>query len=271
MEECDRVQDQQNADVQRIWQDLHADIALVCLCGNHDVGNRPTAAAIDRFKSEFGDDYLAFWANGTYNIVLNSCLFSDPSAALPQYEAQLAWLEERLRYAHNHTSARQIFVFSHHPWFLYHEDEEAADLKGTSFCAGWNIPDGYFHIPLQYRKGVLNLFRRYKVAAAFCGHFHQNLIARTSFGMDLIVTGPLSVVLDSTGNASNEPKTQGIRIVRVEHDLSGEKEKAAPSTFQHEFRPLSSFSTAADATATTTTVTTTSSSSKATKKARVAV
>lgn len=244
--ECDRLQDRQNADYQKIWQNVHPDIALVCLCGNHDVGNRPTAATIEKFMNAFGDDYLAFWANGTYNIVLNSNLFSDPTAAMDLHEAQLAWLEQRLKYA-NQKGARSIFVYSHHPWFLYDENEVAEDLKGVSPCAGIiadGIPDGYFHIPLPYRKRALELFRQHKVAAAFCGHFHQNLQTKTSFGMDLIVTGSLSVVLDSTGNPNtlNEPKEQGFRVVRVKHSTDSSRNNSKPSTFEHEFRALSSFS-----------------------------
>jgi serine/threonine-protein phosphatase CPPED1 len=41
-EECDQLQEAQYTDFKRVWSLLHPDIALVCLCGNHDVGNRPT-------------------------------------------------------------------------------------------------------------------------------------------------------------------------------------------------------------------------------------
>ena len=59
------------------WQD----IPLVCLCGNHDVGNRPNAVTIEEYKREFGDDYLAFWAGGCRCIVVNTSLYNDPSDA----------------------------------------------------------------------------------------------------------------------------------------------------------------------------------------------
>ena len=116
-EECDEVQDQQNKDFQRVWRDLRPDVALVCLCGNHDIGNRPTPSSIQRYKDAFGDEFLAFWLNGTYNIVLNNVLFVDPSGAKEIFQKQLAWLEERLRYSHEH-DAKMVFVFGHHPWFL---------------------------------------------------------------------------------------------------------------------------------------------------------
>jgi hypothetical protein len=230
-EECDQIQAQQNVEFRQIWQNLHPDIALVCLCGNHDVGNRPTTATIQRFTNQYGDDYLAFWANGTYNIVLNSALFNDPTETEQLYQDQLAWLEQRLQYA-TRQKARQIFVFSHHPWFLYTEDERAEDLKGFCQVAGMTIYDGYFHIPIQYRKVALDLFQKYHVAAAFCGHFHQNLIAKTSFGMDVIITGPLSLMLQSSGIPAdfNEPQKQGYRRVLIQHDPDG-----GPTSFSHEF------------------------------------
>jgi serine/threonine-protein phosphatase CPPED1 len=239
-EECDQLQDSQNGDFVDIWKTLDPNIVLVCLCGNHDVGNRPTRASIERFRTTFGDDYLAFWANGTYNIVLNSNLWSDPTAALDLYNDQLRWLEERLVHA-TERGARLIFVYSHHPWFLYRQDEESHELHGKSPFPIPDggvayIPDGYFHIPLKYRRQALELFRKYNVAATFSGHFHQNLVATTSFGMDMIVTGPLSYMLDSTGNSEEQkqPKTQGFRIVDVEHDI----EMSGMSSFRHRYMPL---------------------------------
>ena len=49
---------QQVRDFKRVWAGLDQDIALVCLCGNHDVGNKPTRESIDHWTSQFGDDFL---------------------------------------------------------------------------------------------------------------------------------------------------------------------------------------------------------------------
>ena len=49
-------------------------IALLCLCGNHDLGNLPNKATVDLFTSRFGSDYFAFWAGGCRCLVLNSSL-----------------------------------------------------------------------------------------------------------------------------------------------------------------------------------------------------
>jgi serine/threonine-protein phosphatase CPPED1 len=238
-EECDQVQTQQDEAFQSIWSQLDPSIALVCLCGNHDVGNRPTKATIDRFKSNYGDDYLSFWANGTFNIILNSNLFSDPAGALDLYQEQVDWLRQRLAYAQQH-QAKCIFVFSHHPWFLYNDDETELTTFSPCPVEEWGkeeIPDNYFPIPLRYRRVALDLFRRYEVDAAFSGHFHQNVVSKSSFGMHMIITSSLSVVLDSNGNVHTiEPKgQQGFRLVTVQHDLVGN----GRSTFSHEFIPLS--------------------------------
>jgi hypothetical protein len=226
-EDCDRIQDQQNQDFKETWALLHDSIPLICLCGNHDVGNRPTKTSIQKFKSFFGDDYLAFWTNGSYNIVLNSVLFSNPDDAMELYDEQLTWLESRLIYAKNH-SANHIFVFGHHPWFLYSEDEEPEDLTGgCPYPKEWGksdqvFSDLYFPVPKYQRQVAMRLFHKYGVSACFSGHFHQNLVSKSKFGMQMIVTAPLSIVFESTGKPKEqnelEENGRGIRIVTVFHN-----------------------------------------------------
>eukprot|EP00536_Pseudo-nitzschia_multiseries_P011739 jgi/Psemu1/260100/estExt_Genewise1Plus.C_4130075 len=244
MDECDEIQLRQRRDFKRIWSGLHEDIALVCLCGNHDVGNRPTKRSMELYRKEFGDDYLAFWsAPNVYNIFVNTTLFSDPSGDEVTEEMardQFRWVEERLKEARatkcQPNDEAIIFVFGHHPWFLYDENEEPENMTG--FCE-WNntqIPDGYFVIPKERRIILLELFRRYGVSASFSGHFHQNLVSETSFGMKMIITAPLAAILESTGKKEkkkeqtenlilDEPDTQGVRVVEVLDDGS----------FRHEF------------------------------------
>mmetsp|Transcript_26437 Transcript_26437/g.54758 ORF Transcript_26437/g.54758 Transcript_26437/m.54758 type:complete len:593 (+) Transcript_26437:19-1797(+) len=263
-EECDAVQDRQNEDFQEVWSHLREDVAICCLCGNHDVGNRPTPTSIQRYKDAFGDEYLAFWVNGTYNIVLNNVLFVDPSGAREIFDKQLVWLEDRLKYAQEH-DAKMIFVFGHHPWFLYDENETPEDLHGLSpYPEEWQDPshpidkdtgffDAYFSIPKGYRDLALALFKKYGVNASFCGHFHQNVISKTKWGMDNIITAPLSVVFESSGKPQqHEENGRGIRIVNVElrpeqgGDLNASrgripsKQVRSGGTISHYFLPLQS-------------------------------
>lgn len=223
-EKCDEIQDHQNEAFKKTWSTLDDRIALVCICGNHDVGNHPTPASIEKFRNAFGDEYLAFWANGSYNIVLNNVLFADPSNAMTMYNEQLKWLEGRLQYA-SALRANQIFIFAHHPWFLYNDDEDPKTLTGESAFPGeWGksdrvFSDSYFSMNVKYRNIALSLFKKYNVNASFAGHFHQNLVSKASFGMDMIITAPLSMVFESTGKPKDqlelEPNGRGIRVVDV--------------------------------------------------------
>lgn len=236
VKECDELQEQQFRVVQKEWSQLHKDIALVCLCGNHDVGNRPTKASIERYTNLFGDDYLAFWANGTYNIILNSSLISsykgdgsDDPEIVEHYRNQWNWLVERLTYATSSKQARSIFIYSHHPWFLYKEDEDETQLPGRIMYwpdewgpkpAGFEgFPESYFPIPIKQRRKYLQLFQKHNVKACFSGHFHQNVVSHTSWGMAMIITGPLSLVLPSNGNPQRDDPNQtlGFRVVTVKH------------------------------------------------------
>ena len=162
-----------------MWAGLDPDIALVCLCGNHDVGNRPTRESINHWTSSFGDDYLSFWVNGTFNICLNNCLFSNPTGAPDLFDEQLQWMEGKLAYAREN-DATHIFVYGHFPWFLKHEEEGNDDLTSFSAApAGWgprgsSFADSYFTVPYEQRKIAMALFKKYDVTACFSGHFHQN-------------------------------------------------------------------------------------------------
>ena len=193
---------------------LDSRVAMICLCGNHDVGNRPNQI------STFRDDYLSFWCNKTFNIVLNTNLFSDPSDAKDLLNDQIRWLEQQLKYA-TENDASHIFCFRHHPWFLYDEEEEEEDLfnlvkvaypvKAKDFIG--DIHESYFHIKRENRKVAMDLFKKYGVAANFCGHFHQSVVTKTSFGMEHIITGPLSTIFSRSNENSLE--SNGFRVVTV--------------------------------------------------------
>jgi len=236
MDMCHEIQDKQNKDFQDAWGKLDDRVALVCLCGNHDVGNRPTRSSIQQFNRAFGDDYLSFWCNGTFNVVVNTNTFSNPDGAPELLDQQLEWLERELKHA-KECGADQIFAFGHHPWFLYDEDEVKDDLVGLSpFPKEWGpppspdagFPDHYFHIKRENRQLALNLFREYGVTASFCGHFHQNLVSKTKWGMHHIVTAPLSIYFESTGKPlQKEENGVGFRLIRVRQ-----------GHFEHEFVKL---------------------------------
>jgi serine/threonine-protein phosphatase CPPED1 len=184
------------AQVQQYKQDfsaIHDDIPLVCVCGNHDVGNRPTAKSIATYNHNFGDDYFGFWVGGVCNVVLNSSVLKDPTGAPEVLDAQQKWLDQQLAAARE-AQAKHIFLFQHHPLFLTKEDE----------------PDQYFNIPLVRRTPLLEQLKQADVRAVFAGHYHRNAYGRAG-AMEMVTTGPVGRPL------GKDPS--GFRIVTV-HETS---------------------------------------------------
>jgi serine/threonine-protein phosphatase CPPED1 len=221
------MQKRQFEDFKITWRALSADIPLICLCGNHDVGNKPTVESIARYTSQLGDDYFAFWCKGCYNVVLNSNLYYDKSNAPYLFDEQHAWVEERLKYARAH-NARRIFVYAHHPWFMDNENDADASLTGGSPIFGGKvvIPDAYFFVKYEARRELMQMFKDYGVTACFAGHYHQNLISRSTWGMPMIVTGPLcNWLLESNAKdierKENITEAAGLRIVHVDESADG--------------------------------------------------
>lgn len=172
---------------------VDADIPLVCVCGNHDIGNRPTPESISRYNENFGDDYFSFWVGGVCNVVLNSSVLKDPAGAPEVLDAQQKWLDQQLAEAQE-AHVRHIFVFQHHPLFLAEADEA----------------DQYFNIPLERRIPLLEQLNQADVRAVFAGHYHRNAYGRAG-AMEMITTGPVGRPL------GKDPS--GFRIVTV-HETS---------------------------------------------------
>lgn len=190
----------------RIARQIDPSIPLVCVCGNHDVGNRPSATTLTTYRREFGDDWFSFQVGGTYGIVLNSSLYYDPSGAPEEQERQHAWFQQELERAQA-SGAKHLFVFQHHPWFLAKPDE----------------PDQYFNIPTARRAPVLELLRKAKVRAVFAGHYHRCAYGRDG-EMEMITTGAVGKPL------GKDPS--GFRLVqvyedRIEHHYYGLEELPA--------------------------------------------
>jgi len=181
-----------DAQVKQYKQDfsaIHDEIPLVCVCGNHDIGNRPTAKSIATYKQNFGDDYFAFWVGGVCNVVLNSSVLKDPTGAPEIMAAQQKWLDKQLASARK-SQAKHIFLFQHHPLFLKKEDE----------------PDQYFNIPLARRTPLLEQLKQADVRAVFAGHYHRNSYGRAG-AMEMITTGPVGKPFGK--------EVSGFRIVSV--------------------------------------------------------
>jgi hypothetical protein len=53
-------------DFKAVFQGLDPEIPLICVCGNHDVGDQPTVESIAKYRNKYGDDFFSFWVGGRY-------------------------------------------------------------------------------------------------------------------------------------------------------------------------------------------------------------
>ncbi|XP_076329046.1 serine/threonine-protein phosphatase CPPED1-like isoform X2 [Tachypleus tridentatus] len=179
----------QEIDFKKVFSELDPEIPLVCVCGNHDIGDTPTPDSIKSYKNTFGDDYFSFWCGGMMCIVLNSQYFQDPSMVLDNAREQEIWLEEQLSLA-KLGAFQHVVVFQHIPWFLFKPDEEKE----------------YFNIDKDLRIKMLKKLQEAGVKIIFCGHYHRN--AGGSYEN-------LEVVTTSAVGAQLGTDKSGMRIIRV--------------------------------------------------------
>jgi len=177
-------QQRQVNDFKQIFADIHADIPLVCVCGNHDVGDRPNSISIDVYNNRFGDDYYSFVCRGVKFIVLNTQLYKDGRDVPAHVARQNVWLKEQLEQHHRAfntdasaaaTSATtssttttsststtgappRIIVFSHISPFI-NDPYESSE---------------YFNLAKETRLPLLQELSDAGCTHWFCGHYHRN-------------------------------------------------------------------------------------------------
>jgi len=200
------IRKRQEKDLKEIYSKLSPEIPMICVCGNHDVGNSPTHATINMFKESFGDDYFSFYKNGCCFLVLNSQFYEDASNVPDLYEQHEAWLESELDKA-GKLGVEHIVVFQHIPWFVKEAEEDKF----------------YFNVEKELRLKKLNQFHEAGVKKIFCGHYHRNA---GGFYKDL------EVVVTSAIGCQIGSDQHGMRVVTVKK-----------SGIDHEYHPLDNFPT----------------------------
>jgi len=145
--------------------------------GNHDVGNEPTIALLDRYRKIMGDDYFAVDHKGYTFIIVNTQLWKAPVA--DETEKQDAWLRETLAAAVEKDSP--VFIAGHYPLFLSDPTEK----------------EQYFNLPPDTRATLLRLFLSHKVVGVLTGHTHR-IVENTYEGMQLITSGTTSKNFDKS-------------------------------------------------------------------------
>lgn len=140
------------------FNQIKSGFAMPCYCapGNHDVGNTPTLATLQRYRQLEGRDYFAVDHKDCTFVVLNSQLWKAPVPG--ETEKQDQWLATTLREASRHH--HPVFVVEHYPIF-----EERPDEAET-----------YYDLPPAKRQELLELFRTNGVVAVLAGHTHKTLL-----------------------------------------------------------------------------------------------
>lgn len=77
-----------------VFQGLDPDVKLVCVCGNHDIGDTPTKATLQVYRNQFGSDIFSFFVGGVKFIVLNSQYFQAPDALPKETKRQLDFISK---------------------------------------------------------------------------------------------------------------------------------------------------------------------------------
>ncbi|KAK4313485.1 hypothetical protein Pmani_012242 [Petrolisthes manimaculis] len=171
---------------------LSLEIPLVCVCGNHDVGDIPTPSTVASYRASFGDDFFSFWCGGVFFLVVNSQYYQDSTKVEILAAEQEAWLEHQLEQV-VHQKPKHCVVFQHIPYFISSPEED----------------DEYFNLPKQLRDNLLSRLYKAGVRYIFCGHYHRNAGGHY-LDMEEVVTSAVGAQLG--------PDTNGFRIVKVLHD-----------------------------------------------------
>ncbi|XP_033108683.1 serine/threonine-protein phosphatase CPPED1-like [Anneissia japonica] len=180
------VKDEQIRNLKDDLRLLDNSIPLICVCGNHDVGNSPTQESVDRYRESFGDDFFSFWVGGVKFLVVNSQYYEDSSQVPTLKKDQDQWLDQQLE----SEDWKHLVVFQHIPWFLRTPDED----------------DEYFNINTDVRLPMLEKFHKAGVRKIFCGHYHRNA---GGFYQDLEL-----IVTSAVGCQMGDQKS-GFRVVTV--------------------------------------------------------
>ena len=190
----------QLAELMRITALLGGEIPMNWVSGNHDIGNDLTSQSLALYRERFGADNYFFDHRGSRFVVINSNVAFNPPKIPGEWERLRDFLKSALQEARD-AGRTHIVVFTHHPLFLDHPEEDDSTLA----------------VPRERRQVLLELLHAYDVSAVFSGHWHRNNYARD---------GKLLMVTSSAVGYPFGYDPSGFRIVkvfqdRIEHDYFG--------------------------------------------------
>jgi len=149
-----RANDKSLADFNRIKSGFK--IPCHCAAGNHDVGNKPTAASLKYYREKVGKDYYVLGHKGYTFLVANPQLWKAPLAG--ESEKHDAWFKSALESAKEKGSP--VVVVTHYPLFVKAPGEE----------------ENYYNIEPAKRAELLALFEANGVVAMLAGHTHKLVV-----------------------------------------------------------------------------------------------
>ncbi len=182
------------ADIVRDWPRLLPlfKVPVVATPGNHDMGQRLTREARDRYNALFGRDYGTYDAKGWRILFGNTqyWLETDETEAQARYEA---WVRDEL--------------------------ERAKELHGRLILAGHNAPfayrpdeaDGYENCPMESRFARLDAYLAAGARFYLAGHMHR-LCLRGYRDLTILSGESLSRNFDA--------RPFGFRVFQVADDFS---------------------------------------------------
>jgi len=165
-------------------------IPCYCAPGNHDVGNIPNDSTLSFYRKTIGKDYYKIENKGFSFVVTNSLLWKED--IINESEKHDDWFKEMLKSIK--LKKQPIFIVGHYPLFVNNIEEQ----------------EGYFNLPLEKRKELLNLFDQNNVVAYLSGHAHKPLINNYK-NIQLVSGEATSKNLDSVSDL-------GFRIWEVSND-----------------------------------------------------
>ena len=180
-EESDAVAAREVASFKEALHELTPSIPLVLQPGNHDVGQQPTRADVERYRERFGDDYFSFWVGGVLYVALNSQYYFDDAHVLRERREQDAWARRAFAEATARRAAH-VVVLSHVPPFVADEDEQAG-------WANWRH---------EHRRALLDAAAAAGAKLWLCGHYHGNARGVSAGGVEVVTTSSCGGVINWT-------------------------------------------------------------------------
>ena len=152
------------------WADFNrikAGFKIPCHCaaGNHDVGNKPTAESLQRYREKIGKDYYTVEHKGYTFVIANTQLWKAPLKG--ESEKHDKWFKGVLAAAKKKVSP--VVVVVHYPLFVKTPDEK----------------ENYSNIPSAKRMELLKLCKENGVVAFLAGHTHK-LVVNEYKGIQLV-------------------------------------------------------------------------------------